>query len=114
MSNPPTPQLISPANAGERVADGALLVDVRSAPRREADGAIPGAVIADRNDLKAVFGLVSVDTPIVVVCGSVDGSRPVAEALVTDGFVNVAHVEGGFARWRDAGLPVEATATPAD
>ncbi|MFC0531534.1 rhodanese-like domain-containing protein [Phytohabitans kaempferiae] len=103
------PDLISPADASARVANGALLVDVRSAPRREADGAIPGALIADRDDLKAVFGLVSVDTPIVVVCGSIDGSRPVAEALVAEGFADVAHVDGGFAQWRDAGLPVEAT-----
>jgi thiosulfate/3-mercaptopyruvate sulfurtransferase len=112
VSDPTTPQLVSPVDASKRVADGAVLVDVRSAPRRAADGAIPGAVIADRNDLKAVFGLVSVDTPIVVVCGSVDGSRTVAEALVTEGFVNVAHVDGGFAQWRDAGLPVEAPTTP--
>lgn len=101
-----TPELITPDDAGKRVANGALLVDVRSAPRRAADGAIPGAVIADRNDLQAVFGLVAVDTPIVVVCGTVDGSRPVAEALAADGYTDVAHIDGGFANWRDAGLPV--------
>ncbi|WP_432843962.1 rhodanese-like domain-containing protein [Dactylosporangium sp. CA-092794] len=83
---------------------------MRSAPRRAADGVIPGAVIADRNDLPAVFGAVAVDTPVVVVCGSVNGSRPVAEALIADGYTDVAHVEGGYAAWRDAGLPVRAPA----
>ena len=117
-----SPELISPLEASQRVADGAVLVDVRSAAGRAQNGAIPGAVIADRNNLEEEFGLdspgkheqiVSIDTPIVVICGSVDGSRPVAEALIGRGFVNVTHVDGGFARWRVDGLPVAAPANPA-
>ncbi|WP_432995415.1 rhodanese-like domain-containing protein [Dactylosporangium sp. CA-233914] len=114
--------LVPPTDAERRVAAGAVLVDVRSAPRRAADGAIPGAIIADRTNLAEEFGLDSPDrhapitsheTPIVVVCGSVDGSRPVAEALIEQGFTDVVHVEGGFAAWAAAGLPVTPpTATP--
>lgn len=36
-----------------------------------------------------------------------DGTIPVAEQLRQKGFTNVAHVEGGFPAWRDAGAPSE-------
>ncbi|WP_433221120.1 rhodanese-like domain-containing protein [Dactylosporangium sp. CS-047395] len=111
----PPPPLVPPTEAARRVEGGAILVDVRSEPRRAADGTIPGAIIGDRNNLPAEFGIdspdrhapvVSLHTPIVVVCGSVDGSRPVAEGLIRLGFTDVVHVEGGFAAWSAAGLPV--------
>ena len=73
------------------MADGAVLIDVRSAGTRQRTGVIPGAVVVDREELAAEFGLDSParhreiaghETPIVVVCGSVNGSGPVAEALI--------------------------------
>lgn len=117
----PGPALRSPAEAAAAVADGALLVDVRSAGGRAAHGGIPDATVADRTDLDALFGpahapVVSIDTPVVVVCGSVAGSGPVAEALAARGYA-VSHVAGGFPAWRDAGLPTEPPAgavVPAD
>jgi len=115
-----TPALQTPADAGERVAAGALLVDVRSSAGRSAAGAIPGAHVVDRTDLDAVFGpvgapAVSLDTPVVVVCGSENGSGPVAEALAARGYTAVSHVEGGFPAWKAAGLPAEAPhESPAD
>ncbi|MBE7701175.1 sulfurtransferase [Oerskovia sp. Sa1BUA8] len=105
--------LLTPAtDAGTRVAAGAFLVDVRSEAGRATAGAIPGATVTDREDLDAIFGAasapaVSLDTPIVVVCGSERGSGPVAEALAARGYTDVSHVAGGFPAWRDAGLPAE-------
>ena len=107
---------VDPVHAAARVADGALLVDVRSAAGREATGAIPGATVFDRYTVDQTFDLtsaaklapvLSLDTPIVVVCGSVRGSGPVAAALREKGYTNVVHVEGGAGAWRDAGLPFE-------
>ncbi|MDT5194114.1 MAG: hypothetical protein QOH20_868, partial [Mycobacterium sp.] len=46
------------------------------------------------------------DQPIVVICGSVNGSSPVAEELIGLGYANVVQVDGAFPAWRDAGLPV--------
>ena len=105
-----TPPLQTAAAAAAEVADGALLIDVRSAGGRAAHGEIPGATLADRNDLDALFGpagdpAISLDTPVVVVCGSPNGSGPVAEALARRGYTHVSHVDGGFPAWRDAGLP---------
>ncbi|WP_159796233.1 LLM class flavin-dependent oxidoreductase [Puerhibacterium puerhi] len=105
-----TPELQTPQAAADKVADGALLIDVRSAGGRASAGEIPGATHADRGDLDALFGpadhpAVALDTPVVVVCGSVDGSGPVAEALAARGYTNVSHVDGGFPAWKAAGLP---------
>jgi rhodanese-related sulfurtransferase len=49
----------------------------------------------------------SLDTPVVVICGSVLGSGPSAAALLAKGFRDVVHVEGGFPAWKAAGLPAE-------
>ncbi|GCE77136.1 rhodanese-like domain-containing protein [Cellulomonas biazotea] len=108
--------LVTPAQAAAAVAAGAVLVDVRSDAGRATTGALPGATVVDRYAVDDAFDLaaaaravpvVSVDTPVVVVCGSVRGSGPVAAALREKGFTNVVHVEGGAPAWKDAGLPVD-------
>jgi rhodanese-related sulfurtransferase len=107
----PAAPLVSAREARERVAAGAVLLDTRSPGGRERTGAIEGAVIVDRDRLDEEFDLDgagrhqevgSLDTPIVVVCGSVGGSGPVAEALIARGFVNVVHVEGGAPAWHES------------
>jgi rhodanese-related sulfurtransferase len=111
--------LITAGDAAAKVADGAFLIDVRSEGTRQKQGTIPGATVVDRYALDALFddgsadrlGQVSgKDTPIVVACGSVRGSGPVAAVLRDKGFTDVVHVEGGFPAWQQAGLP---TAPPA-
>jgi len=102
------------ATAEEGIAkarNGAVVIDVRGGGAAERDGAIEGAVPADRNDLAAEFGadsaerhaeIAGTDTPIVVVCGSVRGSGPVAARLIEMGYTDVVHVDGGFAAWQEA------------
>jgi rhodanese-related sulfurtransferase len=108
---PAAEALVSAAEGKQRVADGAVLIDVRSPGGREKGGAIPGALIVDKAELDArvdddspekLSEITSKDTPIVVVCGSVNGSGPVAEALIAKGFVNVVHIEGGAEAWHAA------------
>jgi rhodanese-related sulfurtransferase len=103
--------LVTAEEARTRVAAGAVLLDTRSPGGREKTGAIPGAVIVDRDNLDAEFDadsptrhpeVTSTETPIVVVCGSINGSGPVAEALIARGFRNVVHVEGGALAWHEA------------
>ncbi len=110
------PALRAPVEAAAEVARGALLVDVRSAGGRASHGEIPGSTLLDRTDLDALFGpahapVISIDTPVVVVCGSENGSRPVAEALAARGYT-VSHVDGGFPAWKAAGLPAEPPTEP--
>lgn len=104
---------VTAQQAAAKVADGALLVDVRSAGGRATAGPLPGAVVVGKEEVGEKFGIDSPDrlsgiesteTPIVVVCGSVLGSGPVAAALIATGYTDVVQVEGGFPAWKDAGL----------
>lgn len=119
--------LVSPQDAAEHLASGGLLLDVRSAAGRASTGSIDGARITDRADLGpeldpttspsalAAAGAaagegprlpVSLDTPIVVVCGSERGSGPVAAELIARGYTDVRQVDGGAPGWAAAGLPL--------
>lgn len=106
----PEAPLVGAAEARERVAAGAVLLDTRSPGGREKTGPIEGAVIVDRENLDAEFGFDSpvrhaevkaLDTPIVVICGSIAGSGPVAQYLIAHGFSDVVHVEGGAPAWHE-------------
>ena len=115
--------LVSPQDAADHLAAGGLLLDVRSAAGRATTGSIDGARVTDRADLGpeldpaappsalATTGdgsrlPVSLDTPIVVVCGSERGSGPVAAELIARGYTDVRQVEGGAPGWAAAGLPL--------
>lgn len=109
------PKLLTAAEGADWVRDGAVLIDVRSQPTRERVGGIAGAIVVDRERLPELFGANSPERlaqvhsegdPIVVICGSVVGSQPVADWLVEHGHTAVAHVDGGFAAWKAAGQPV--------
>ncbi|MTD16636.1 sulfurtransferase [Nakamurella sp. YIM 132087] len=113
--------LVSAQEAADRIAAGAFLVDTRSEAGRSANGEVPGATVIDRFQVDALFDadsptrlpqVTGPDTPIVVLCGSVRGSGPVAAALIAKGFTDVVHVEGGFPAWKDAGLPADPPVAP--
>jgi rhodanese-related sulfurtransferase len=106
--------LVPASLAAAAVAGGALLVDVRSDGGRDSTGGLPQAIRADRDRVAEQFGpdslqrlpeITSLDQSIVVICGSINGSQPVADELLALGFRNVVHVDGGFPAWKAAGLP---------
>jgi len=108
--------LVSPAQAAALVEAGAVLVDVRSEAGRLSAGALPGAVVVGKDEVDSRFDVGSTNadpvvgsknTPVVIVCGSVRGSGPVAAQLIANGFTDVVHVEGGFPAWKEGGLPAE-------
>ncbi|MFK4637852.1 rhodanese-like domain-containing protein [Paenarthrobacter histidinolovorans] len=117
-------QLITAEEAAKLIEEGALLIDVRSEGGRASTGAVPGAVVVNREHVEEDFNpesahrLVQVsgtDQKIVVFCGSVNGSRPVAQKLEVLGYANAVHVDGGFPALRDAGVPTTGpTAPPAE
>jgi rhodanese-related sulfurtransferase len=103
--------LLTAGEAIERAkTEGVVVIDVRGEEGRMRDGELPGAVPVDRTTVDAEFspasamrsGLISIDTPVIVVCGSVRGSGPVAAQLIELGYTDVAHVDGGFAAWQEA------------
>jgi rhodanese-related sulfurtransferase len=104
---------LEPAQALARVEAGATLVDVRSTDSRRRDGGVPGALHIPRTVLEWRLEpggawrtpYVPEGTPVVLLCDHGYSSVFAAAALVTIG-VDAADVIGGFAAWRDAGLPV--------
>ncbi len=114
-------QLITADAAAKLIEEGALLIDVRSEGGRASTGAVPGAVVVNREHVDEDFSpesahrlaqLSGTDQKIVVFCGSVNGSRPVAQKLKVLGYANAVHVDGGFPALRDAGVPTTGPTAP--
>lgn len=96
-------------------ASNVTFIDIRDTHERENDGAIPGAFHAPRGMLefmvdpdspyfKDVFGS---GNEFVLYCAS-SGRSSLATATLQDmGLSPVAHIDGGFKAWKEAGLPVE-------
>ena len=90
--------------AAERSADGALLVDVRE--RSEWDAAhVPGGIHMPYEEVRARAHELPLDRLIVVYCESGIRSSLAASILESKGR-GVSNLRGGFAAWRNAGLPV--------
>lgn len=92
-------------------------VDLRDPRELEREGMIPGAFHATRGMLefwvdpdspyfKPVFGE---DRQFVLYCGSGWRSALAAATMIDMGFEHskVAHLDGGFTAWKQAGAPVE-------
>ncbi|WP_425547297.1 rhodanese-like domain-containing protein [Actinomadura vinacea] len=100
--------------------DGALLVDIRPAAQRAAEGEIPGALVVERNVLEWRFDPASdarlpeatgYDLRIIVVCSEGYTSSLAAAALHDLGLTSATDLADGFQAWRAAGLPVTSGAT---
>jgi phage shock protein E len=89
---------LTPAQAHKLVADGALLVDVRS-PEEFASGHLPGAVNLPVQELDARLGeLGPNDRPLVLYCRSGNRSARAAATLTRAGHKDV-HNLGAMSRW---------------
>jgi rhodanese-related sulfurtransferase len=104
------------ARAAEELAAGALLVDIRPADQRAAQGEIPGATVIDRNVLEWRLDPASPshgpavsdhDQRIILICAEGFQSSLAAANLQDMGLVNATDVIGGFESWVEAGLPVK-------
>ncbi len=95
--------------------DGALVVDIRDAPELEASGRIPGSVNVPRGMLEFRADPSSPyhqdgfdpDRRIILHCASGGRSALAAATLKDMGYTDVAHLDGGFKAWSEAGRPVD-------
>lgn len=109
-----------PAQAAQAVSRGALLVDIRPAAQRAAEGEIPGSLVVERNHLEwrlhpssdARLPVAVAGQSWIVVCSEGYTSSLAAAALNSIG-VPATDVDGGFAAWAAAGLPTSAGVTQA-
>ena len=99
----------------KEVEAGAVLVDVRDAEERERDGAIPGAIHSSRGMLEFYAdpalpyhkSELEPDRRVILHCASGGRSALAAMTLKQMGYAQVAHLDGGFTAWKEAGRPVE-------
>ncbi len=105
---------VGPLEAARRMAAGALLVDIRPAAQRAAEGEVPGALVVERNVLEWRFDPCSdarlpqatgYDLDVIVLCQEGYTSSLAADALRALGLAKATDVDGGFAAWVAAGLP---------
>lgn len=98
---------ISPVELDAKRAskEAPLIVDVRTLAEFET-GHIPGAINVPFD--RIAEGLASVPSPfgVALYCMKGPRARKAEEALAAAGRMPLMHVEGGFAAWQQAGLPV--------
>jgi rhodanese-related sulfurtransferase len=105
---------LDPHGAHVAMMEGALLVDIRSESQRAADGVVPGSVFIPRNMLEWRCDpasewhdeRITPGSRVVVMCNQGYQSS-LAAATLRDLGVDATDLDGGFQRWRAAGLAVE-------
>jgi rhodanese-related sulfurtransferase len=104
---------LEPIDAQRASQLGAVLIDIRPLEQRGRDGAIPGALVIDRNVLEwrldptSDFKDPSVGSQkqVVIICNEGYSSSLAAATLRLLGR-DATDVVGGFQKWRQCGLPV--------
>jgi len=106
---------LNPVGALAAMANGALIIDIRSDSARKRDGIVPGSLHIPRTVLEwrvdpdsqwrnpHVDGL---DRQLLVLCDHGYSSSLAAATLRELGFGRAGEVIGGFEAWQAAGLPV--------
>jgi rhodanese-related sulfurtransferase len=101
--------------AAELEAGDPLIVDIREPAEREQHGSIPGAIAAPRGMLEFYADPTSPyhlpelepDRRVILQCAAGGRSALAADTLEQMGYTDVAHLDGGFTAWKQAGRPVE-------
>lgn len=112
---------VTPAEAAELHARGALIADIRPYANRSAEGEIPGSVPIERIHLEWRLDptgdhrlpAVTAETVVVVVCNEGYASSLAAADLRRLGLSRAADLVGGFRAWAADGLPIRPGGTPA-
>jgi rhodanese-related sulfurtransferase len=100
---------LTPAEAQNAWRTGAVVVDIRPAAQRDAEGALPGALIIERNVLEwrfdpssdASLPIADHDVQVIVVCQEGYASSLAAASLQDIGVHRATDVIGGYAAWRE-------------
>jgi rhodanese-related sulfurtransferase len=104
-------------SVNKELADGVLLVDLREPGELADAGRIPGSVHVPRGMLEFRADPTSTyhqddfdpERRIILQCATGGRSALGAAALKDMGYSNVAHLDGGFKAWTEAGRPIETT-----
>ncbi len=107
---------LDPDAVEEELRNGqAVLIDLRESEEQKDEGRIPGSVHVPRGMLEfqadpaspAHHERLDPSARIILHCDAGGRSALAASTLKEMGYQNVAHLDGGFNAWRQAGKPVE-------
>ena len=101
---------VQPQDLAQEIADGAIVIDTRDSTDREAEGALPGAVIVTRNMLKWRMSPssptrlegITADSRVIIVCNDGFSSSIAAAGLHDLGLPRATDLVGGYRAWRAA------------
>ncbi|MEN3300677.1 rhodanese-like domain-containing protein [Pseudonocardia sp.] len=105
---------VGPERAAELREQGAVLVDTRPQWQRDDEGAIPGALIIERNHVEwrldpssdaKIPEATDHDVTWILFCSEGYSSSLAAASLQDLGLRNATDLDGGFKAWAAAGLP---------
>ena len=104
---------LSPLEAYAALGRGAVIVDIRPAAQRRAEGELSLALVVERNVLEwrfdptsgAALAIADHDLEVVVLCQEGYTSSLAAAALLDLGIHRATDVVGGHRAWLEAGLP---------
>jgi rhodanese-related sulfurtransferase len=105
---------VTPGQAFADIRAGAVLIDIRPAVQRAADGEVPGSVVIERNHLEwrldpesdaRLPWVTGYDLRPIVICTEGYTSSLAAAALQDLGLARATDVDGGYLAWRATGLP---------
>lgn len=109
---------LTPAEARDAWRAGAVVVDIRPQAQRASEGVLPGALVIERNVLEWRFDpacearlpIAAYDLRLIVLCQEGYTSSLAAAALQELGIEQATDVIGGYAAWRESGVPLQAQA----
>ena len=99
---------VPPELLAVEAASGALVIDTRPVEQRERDGALPGAIVVDRNVLEWRLDptsahrlpvITGADQRIIVVCNEGYSSSLAAATLQDLGLHRATDLTGGYQAW---------------
>ena len=101
---------VQPQDLAQEMADGALVIDTRDSADREAEGALPGSVIINRNVLEwrmspsspTCLEGITADSRVIIVCNDGFSSSIAAAGLHDLGLPRATDLLGGYRAWRAA------------
>ena len=105
---------VTPERLADEAAAGALVVDIRPAEQRHRDGALPGAIVIERNVLEwrldptCPHHLPEITGPerrVIIMCNEGYGSSLAAATLRELGLARATDLDGGFQAWLSCWTP---------
>jgi len=99
------PATVTPQEAAQRIAQGAMLLDVREQSEWDA-GHVDGAVLIPLGQLSARMSELPKDQDIMIICHSGNRSGQARDLLRKAGYNRTTSIAGGIAAWMADGLPV--------